>query len=168
MKNLLIVLGILLIGIGGLRVYTQSMAVDNGSDQVQQLDSTQNGDEVDPEVEAQFATIPTKVATDVITEGEAAYYYFFQPSCPHCIAIKPDIVDYYTNKSDEVRFYTVDLTLDENKDVWNEELTAVGDEVETVADFKVTGTPVLVKTDGTKVSNVAIGDSGVVGLLEAE
>lgn len=173
-KGLVVVLAVLVVGIGGASLYASSYndgdETGSESDVVEstitvEVDNQKDTPDIDESIDDSFALIDTRTAEDDIDSGNVLYY-FYQPDCSHCQAIKSDVVDFYENKSDDMSFYTVDLTEDVNQGIWsNDNSNQVGDAISTVGDFKVLGTPTMVQTNDGEVTSVAVGTDEVQELL---
>lgn len=175
-KQLFIVLAVLVVGIGGASLYASNyndgVEASSEADTVEstfivEVDDKSSEQDSEAVLEESFNAIPTKTAEDGIDNGNVLYY-FYQPTCSHCLEIKPDVVDYYQNKSEDIKFYAVDLTQDVNQGLWsNDKSNEVGDNIKLVSEFKVQGTPTMVQTNDGEVTAVAVGTDQVLELLKS-
>lgn len=175
-KGLIVSLAVLIVGIGGASLYASGYndgdETSSETDVVEstitvEVDDQKDTPDIDESVEDSFAMIETRTAEDEIDSGNVLYY-FYQPNCSHCQAIKSDIVDFYENKPEDIKFYAVDLTEDINQDIWSADTSnEVGDSIETIGDFKVLGTPTMVQMNDGEVTAVSVGTDEVLSLLAA-
>ncbi len=68
-----------------------------------------------------YEVAPTIEYANILDEKEGGQlYYFYQPTCSHCIDLKPTIEEFYgkLEDTDELNFSTVDMSLSENAQGW--------------------------------------------------
>ncbi|MGL5020440.1 MAG: thioredoxin fold domain-containing protein [Mycoplasmatales bacterium] len=99
------------------------------------------------------------------------FVYYTSPTCSFCIKVAPDVVSFYKTleEKSDVPMYLVDMSQESNKTSFID-----GDDVENVdyyllpskipedydvANFKITGTPTLIRVTNGKVVEIAVGAS---------
>lgn len=158
--------------IGSLALVSQYDAYDGSGSEVSEsftvtVESPDSEQNEDLQVDSDFDLIPSLSASDSLPSKQLTYLYFYQPNCSNCIAIKPDVVDFYqSNLGDDFNFYSIDLTQEENSSIWADEGSMVGDKVDKVGDLKVIGTPTLVTVKDGKIESVSVGKTDVAQALK--
>lgn len=175
-KSLLITMCLMIIGVGVVVLSASSTSEKNETEvksdsKTESVDAKINvssDDRVSSRLEKEFASIPKKTASETVSSSGKVLYYFYQPECTNCLEIEEDIVNYYNEKPDSVEFYAVDLSIKDNSDIWNENVSSVGTKVEKISDFKVIGTPTIIQLSNGEIQAVAVGSDDVVKVLKDE
>lgn len=115
----------------------------------------------DEKIEEEFELIPTIDATSKVADTGQVYLYFYQPECSHCLAIKPNIVDFYSKLDGSSEFYRIDMTLEQNADMWADTEAVTGTVIDEIGSIDITGTPTLVTVNDGEITDVAIGDTPI-------
>ncbi len=114
-------------------------------------------------------------AADVFKQDGRGIYYFYQDDCSHCKAMKPSMSNFYNAIVDtDVNFYLVDMADKENSAYWyqgedyttDENFKQNPEDIKSVEDMQIVGTPTMVTIDNGKVTNYGIGGTAIFDILD--
>lgn len=96
-------------------------------------------------------------------------YYYYQPDCHYCDNVKPDVTKFSDEiKKYDVGFNVIDMADSKNSDYWyssdkydnafdDPTYKKTPQEIKSVNDIKIAGTPTMIYADGSTVKSVNMG-----------
>ncbi len=143
--------------------------------------------EENQKIEESFQKIEEVKYDDILSNDGNQIYYYYQPNCGYCNELKPTIVDFYSKLDDStnVSFNRIDMSKKENEAGWydwdehhekygstsdnpkdNPNYKFEAEDLKTVNDVKITGTPSIVYVKDKKIQEFKIGNDDIKALLD--
>ncbi len=138
-------------------------------------------------IEESFQQIKEVKYDEILSKEGNQLYYYYQPNCGYCNELKPTIVEFYSKLDDStnVSFNRIDMSKEENEEGWydwdahhekygttsddpkdNPNYKFEAEDLQTVNDVKISGTPSIVYVKDGKIQEFKIGNNDIMALLD--